>query len=104
MWNIFGQFEPKLWTILDTLGPWGGEFAPKASPLTTGLQIMECSGHFGTMGRGGDWVVFTSLKSALIVMLLRTHFQCLMEDVTQDTGVVIVVVVVVIPSFFSRHF
>ena len=32
------NFGPKLWTILDTLGPWGGAFAPLAPPLATGLQ------------------------------------------------------------------
>ena len=35
-----GLFWPQLWTILDTLGPWGGDaFTPLAPPLAMGLLI-----------------------------------------------------------------
>ena len=36
-----GLFWPKLWTILDTFGPWGGAFAPLAPPLATGLYLLD---------------------------------------------------------------
>ena len=43
----FGHFGPKLWTILDTLGPWGGKHP---SPLATGLQVdWEDVNHISSM-------------------------------------------------------
>ena len=119
LWTYYIPFQivtnkicTKMWTVLDSLdqncGPFwtlwdhgGVSLLPKHPPWLQACKLWNVLVTLGPRAGGGGWVVFTSLKSALIVMLLRTHFQCLMEDVTQDTGVVIVVVV---PSFFSRHF
>ena len=39
-WGESGPFWPKLWTILDTFGPWGDAFTPLAPPLAMGLTIL----------------------------------------------------------------